>query len=94
MTSMPVYIDEEGNAAAADIAYSVDHLRAMVKQLQEMEFEVKELNRRKKKMIDDYVDEYRIPKKEVMSAIKMLKSDTDPMVTQEIYKEIADLIED
>lgn len=34
-----------------------------------------------------------IPKKEIDTAIKMLKSDIDPDSTTEIYKEVADLVD-
>ena len=71
---------------------TADQLRALVRQMQEMDEDIKALQDKKKKLIEDYVTEYNVPKKEVREAIKMLKSDIDPSVTQEIYKEVADLV--
>jgi hypothetical protein len=85
-----VKVDKEQQAA--DLAYSVQHLRSMVKQLEEIDDDIKVLRDKKKRLFEDYVDEHNIPKKEVREAIKMLRSDIDPSVTTEIYKEIADLI--
>lgn len=85
-----VIVDKEQQAK--DLAYSIQHLRAMVKQLQELDDEIKLMRDKKAKMIEEYVDEHNIPKKEVKEAIKMLKGDIDPSVTTEIYKEIADLV--
>jgi len=85
-----IHVDKE--AKAADMAYSVDQLRALVRHLGEIDDDIKDLRDRRKRLVDDYVTEHNIPKKEVKEAIKMLKGDIDPTVTQEIYKEIADLV--
>ncbi len=96
----PLFIFPEGQESqkeqevpAADRAFSVDSLRAMVTHMNEINDDIKLLQNKRKQLIADYIDEYNIPKKEVMAAIKMLKSHTDIIVVEDIYANIADLVE-
>lgn len=73
--------------------YTMDNVRSMVKQVAELDEQIKELREEKKKIVEDFVDEYNVPKKEVTEAIKMLKGDIDPEVTASIYAGIADLVD-
>jgi len=73
--------------------YSMENVRSMVRQMGELDGQIKELREERKRVIADFIDEYNVPKKEVMEAIKMAKSDIDPEVTASIYAHIADLVE-
>jgi len=73
--------------------YSMENVRSMVRQMGELDGQIKELREERKRLIADFIDEYNVPKKEVMEAIKMAKSDIDPEVTASIYAHIADLVE-
>lgn len=73
--------------------YSMDNVRAMVRQLNEIDTQMKELREERKKVVADFVDEYSVPLKEIKEAVKMAKSDIDPEVTASIYAHIADLVE-
>lgn len=73
--------------------YTMDSVRSMVKQLNEIDQQMKELRDERKRVVADFVDEYNVPLKEVKEAVKMAKSDIDPEVTASIYAHIADLVE-
>jgi hypothetical protein len=73
--------------------FTMDNVRSMVKQLNELDTQMKELRDERKRVVADFVDEYNIPLKEVKEAVKMAKSDIDPEVTASIYAHIADLVE-
>lgn len=73
--------------------YSMENVRSMVRQMGELDAQIKELREERKRVVADFIDEYNVPKKEVMEAIKMAKSDIDPEVTASIYAHIADLVE-
>jgi|LauGreDrversion2_5_1035112.scaffolds.fasta_scaffold36780_2 hypothetical protein len=73
--------------------FTMDNVRSMVKQLNELDTQMKELRDERKRVVADFVDEYNIPLKEVKEAVKMAKSDIDPDVTASIYAHIADLVE-
>jgi hypothetical protein len=73
--------------------YSMENVRSMVRQMGELDGQIKELREERKRLIADFIDEHNVPKKEVMEAIKMAKSDIDPEVTASIYAHIADLVE-
>ena len=73
--------------------YTMESVRSMVKQLNEIDDQMKELRDERKRVIADFVDEYNVPLKEIKEAVKMAKSDIDPEVTASIYANIADLIE-
>ncbi len=73
--------------------FTTENVRSFVKQMAEFDEQIKDLRTEKKKLEEDFVDEYNIPKKEIREAIKMLKGDIDPDVTSSIYSNIADLVE-
>jgi hypothetical protein len=73
--------------------FTMDSVRSMVKQLNEIDVQMKELREERKRVVADFVDEYNVPLKEVKEAVKMAKSDIDPEVTASIYAHIADLVE-
>ena len=73
--------------------FTMDSVRSMVKQLNELDEQMKELRDERKRVVADFVDEYNVPLKEVKEAVKMAKSDIDPEVTASIYAHIADLVE-
>jgi DNA-binding ferritin-like protein len=73
--------------------FTMDSVRSMVKQLNEIDEQMKELRDERKRVVADFVDEYNVPIKEVKEAVKMAKSDIDPEVTASIYAHIADLVE-
>lgn len=73
--------------------FTMDNVRSMVKQLNELDVQMKDLRDERKRVVADFVDEYNIPLKEVKEAVKMAKSDIDPEVTASIYAHIADLVE-
>lgn len=73
--------------------YTIDNVRSMVRQMSEIESKMKELREERKELISSFIEEYNVPKKEVMEAIKMAKGDIDPEVTANIYANIADLVE-
>jgi hypothetical protein len=73
--------------------FTMDNVRSMVKQMSEIDEKLKDLRDERKELISSFIEEYGVPKKEVMEAIKMAKSDIDPEVTASIYANIADLVE-
>jgi molecular chaperone GrpE (heat shock protein) len=73
--------------------FTMESVRSMVKQLNELDEQMKELRDERKRVVADFVDEYNIPLKEVKEAVKMAKSDIDPEITASIYAHIADLVE-
>jgi hypothetical protein len=89
MSNVKMLSPEESSNATT---FSMDQVRAMVKQLNEIEDQVKGLREQRKQIVSDFVDEYGVPKKEVTAAIRMLKSGTDPEIVSEVYAHIADLV--
>ena len=85
--------EASGVEGAASAEFTMESVRSMVKQMNEIDEQVKDLRESKKEMIQDFIDEYNIPKKEVLVAIRMLKIDVDPETTIDIYSNIADLVE-
>lgn len=73
--------------------FTMDNVRSMVKQMGEIDEKLKELRDERKELISSFIEEYGVPKKEVMEAIKMAKGDIDPEVTASIYANIADLVD-
>jgi len=89
MSNVHVLSNEEASNATT---FSMDQVRAMVKQLNEIDDQVKDLKEQRKQIVSDFVEEYGVPKKEVTAAIRMLKSGTDPEIVSEVYAHIADLV--
>ena len=73
--------------------FTMDNVRSMVRQMSEIDEKLKDLRDERKELIASFIEEHGVPKKEVMEAIKMAKSDIDPEVTASIYANIADLVE-
>jgi hypothetical protein len=88
-----IHIFEEEAGTGNLNSIDVDSVRAMVKQMSEIDEQIKELREDKKELISDFIENYDIPKKEVMVAIRMLKGDVDPDITSFLYANIADLID-
>ena len=90
-----IFDNEESDNSTAQSAtqFTMDSVRSMVKQMNEIEDKVKDLREEKKELFDDFVEHYNVPKKEVMIAIRMLKGDIDPDTTVDIYANIADLVD-
>jgi|7_EtaG_2_1085326.scaffolds.fasta_scaffold76495_2 hypothetical protein len=82
---------KDNNAISAE--FTMESVRSMVKQMNEIDDQVKVLREDKKELFSDFVEQYNVPKKEVLIAIRMLKSDIDPEVTVDVYSNIADLVE-
>jgi uncharacterized protein (UPF0335 family) len=89
MSNVHMLSPEESSNATT---FSMEQVRAMVKQLNEIEDQVKDLREQRKQIVADFVEEYGVPKKEVTAAIRMLKSGTDPEIVSEVYAHIADLV--
>ena len=85
--------DTVADTPVAVTEFTMDSVRSMVKQMNEIEDKVKDLREEKKELFEDFVEHYNVPKKEVMIAIRMLKSDIDPETTVDIYANIADLVD-
>ena len=83
----------DASSVADSNEFTMESVRSMVKQMNEIDDQIKDLRESKKEMIQDFIDEYNIPKKEVTVAIRMLKTDVDPDTTVDIYTNIADLVE-
>jgi hypothetical protein len=83
--------EEVTNSANAE--FTMESVRSMVKQMNEIDEGIKGLREDRKSLIQDFIDEYNIPKKEVAVAIRMLRGDVDPEITSDIYSNIADLID-
>jgi uncharacterized coiled-coil DUF342 family protein len=84
--------EPKGKSEVKNGNYTMESVRSMVKQLNEIDDQMKELREQRKHLVADFVDEYNVPLKEVKEAIKMAKSDIDPEVTSSIYSHIADLV--
>lgn len=82
---------KENSILSSEVA--MQQVRALVKQMKEIDEKIVELRDDRKELVKDFVDTYNVPMKEVKEAIKMLKSDIDPDVTAQIYAGIADLVE-
>lgn len=82
---------KENSILSSEVA--IQQVRALVKQMKEIDEKITELRDDRKELVKDFVDTYNVPMKEVKEAIKMLKSDIDPDVTAQIYAGIADLVE-
>ena len=89
MSNVHMLSNEEASNATT---FSMDQVRSMVKQLNEIDGQVKDLKEQRKQIVADFVEEYGVPKKEVTAAIRMLKSGTDPEIVTEVYTHIADLV--
>jgi hypothetical protein len=83
--------EQDGSSQSSE--FTMESVRSMVKQMNEIDDQIKDLRESKKEMIQDFIDEYNIPKKEVSVAIRMLKADVDPETTVDIYTNIADLVD-
>jgi hypothetical protein len=79
--------------ASGETEFTMQDVRSMVKQMNELDDQIKDLRDDKKTLFDDFVENYNVPKKEVLIAIRMLKGDIDPNITTDIYTNIADLVE-
>jgi len=85
--------DADSEKEEEAVALNMDAIRSMVTQMTEIDEKIKDLRDDKKDLIADFIDTYKIPKKEVAVAIRMLKGDIDPEITSEIYANIADLVD-
>ena len=90
MESVRIFEEEKENETTE---VDMESVRSMVKQMTEIDEEISSLRDDKKELISDFVDTHNVPKKEVMLAIRMLKSDVDPELTSDVYANIADLID-
>ena len=83
MSDVIQIFNEEDNqdASSTSSEFTMESVRSMVKQMNEIDDQIKDLRESKKEMIQDFIDEYNIPKKEVTVAIRMLKTDVDPDTT-------------
>jgi hypoxanthine phosphoribosyltransferase len=88
-----IFNEDSGTEDVVSTGFTMESVRSMVKQMNEIDDQIKDLRESKKEMVQDFVDEYNIPKKEVSVAIRMLKTDVDPETTVDIYSNIADLVE-
>tara|TARA_B100000131_G_C18036257_1_gene580552 strand:- start:71 stop:352 length:282 start_codon:yes stop_codon:yes gene_type:complete len=89
-----IHIFEETNQNAnQSTPFTMESVRSMVKQMNEIDDDIKRLREDKKELFSDFIEQYNVPKKEVMTAIRMLKGDIDPEITTDIYTNIADLVE-
>jgi len=86
-------VESEKSEAVASAEFTMESVRSMVKQMNEIDDQIKALRDDKKELFDDFVEQYNVPKKEVLIAIRMLKGDIDPEVTVDVYANIADLVE-
>ena len=95
MSDVIQIFNAESEQVSSDVSseFTMESVRSMVKQMNEIDDQIKDLRDSKKEMIQDFIDEYNIPKKEVSVAIRMLKADVDPETTVDIYTNIADLID-
>jgi len=93
----PIHIFEEDTTTNSDGSnsseFTMESVRSMVKQMNEIDDDIKRLRDDKKELFSDFIEEYNVPKKEVLTAVRMLKGDIDPEVTTDIYTNIADLVE-
>tara|TARA_R110002020_G_scaffold50716_7_gene143267 strand:+ start:57627 stop:57917 length:291 start_codon:yes stop_codon:yes gene_type:complete len=93
----PIHIFEEDTTTNSDSSnsseFTMESVRSMVKQMNEIDDDIKRLRDDKKELFSDFIEEYNVPKKEVLTAVRMLKGDIDPEVTTDIYTNIADLVE-
>lgn len=81
-----------GSSGGKSTVCSMDTVRNFVKQLLDLEKEIDEKKQEIKQLVNDFSEEYSIPKKEISIARRMLKSDIDPDITSEIYANISDLV--
>ncbi len=92
METVRIFEEEKEEKAEAQ-SFNMDSVRSMVRQMSEIDEQIAELRDDKKELIADFVESHDVPKKEVMLAIRMLKSDIDPEVTTDVYANIADLVD-
>ena len=83
----------DSDAESNNNDFTMESVRSMVKQMNEFDDQIKDLRDSKKELFSDFVEEYNVPKKEVLTAIRMLKGDINPEVTADVYCNIADLVE-
>ncbi len=88
-----IHIFEEENRATTMNGIDVDVVRSMVKQMNEIDEQIKDLREDKKELISDFIENHDVPKKEIMVAIRMLNGDIDPDVTSYLYANLADLVD-
>ena len=88
-----IQIFNEDSAAedSTSAEFTMESVRSMVKQMNEIDDQIKDLRESKKEMVQDFIDEYNIPKKEVSVAIRMLKTDVDPETTVDILVSTEDV---
>ncbi len=84
---------ESSNSTVDNSEFTMESVRSMVKQMNEFDDQIKDLRESKKELFSDFVEQYNVPKKEVLTAIRMLKGDVDPEITANVYCNIADLVE-
>ena len=88
-----IHIFEEESRENNLNGINVDVVRSMVKQMAEIDDQIKDLRDDKKELISDFIENHDVPKKEIMVAIRMLKGDIDPDVTSYLYANLADLVD-
>tara|TARA_A100001011_G_scaffold379364_2_gene445300 strand:+ start:917 stop:1237 length:321 start_codon:yes stop_codon:yes gene_type:complete len=88
-----IHIFEEENRTTTMNGIDVEVVRSMVKQMNEIDEQIKDLREDKKELISDFIENHDVPKKEIMVAIRMLKGDIDPDVTSYLYANLADLVD-
>ncbi len=88
-----IHIFEEEQKTNNLNGIDVEVVRSMVKQMNEIDEQIKDLREDKKELISDFIENHDVPKKEIMVAIRMLKGDIDPDVTSYLYANLADLVD-
>ena len=88
-----IHIFEEETRANNLNGIDVEVVRSMVRQMAEIDDQIKDLREDKKELISDFIENHDVPKKEIMVAIRMLKGDIDPDVTSYLYANLADLVD-
>ena len=88
-----VHIFEEETRANNLNGIDVEVVRSMVKQMNAIDEEIKDLRDDKKELISDFIENHDVPKKEIMVAIRMLKGGIDPDVNSYLYANLADLVD-
>ena len=88
-----IHIFEEEQKANNLNGIDVEVVRSMVKQMNEIDEQIKDLREDKKELISDFIENHDVPKKEIMVAIRMLKGDIDPDITSFLYSNLADIVD-
>lgn len=92
MSNDVVQIFSQENTVSSE-DFSMESVRSMIRQMNEIDDQIKDLREDKKELLNDFVDNHNVPKKEVLTAIRMLKGDIDPETTVDVYTNIADLVD-